>query len=199
MRREEFLARLRGRDGGRYLPLAEEPPALPDPASDLVGVFVDMADRAGCRVAQGSFVELRQLLRQEVADAPVLRGSEAEVLAVSEGLEAQAEPFAAAWGIALADGALARTGSMCFVRRAQAPLTATLVPPRIAVLVQASRIVWDLADYLRQPPEGGSLAIVSGPSRSADIENDLSIGVHGPGEVLVLLWRDEDREGGRSG
>ncbi len=192
MRREDFLARLRGRDGGRHLPRAEEPPALPAPASDLLAAFADMAARAGCRVAQGSLLELREILRREVAGDPVLRGSEPDVLSLSEGLMAvpAAEPFQAAWGVALADGALARTGSMCFVRRPQSPLTATLVPPRIAVLVPASRIVWDLADYLRQPPDGGSLAVVSGPSRSADIENDLSIGVHGPGDVLVLLWRD---------
>ena len=127
----------------------------------------------------------------------VLRGGEESVLALAADLAAVTveEPFAADWGVALADGALTRTGSMCFVRRPSSPLTATLVPPRIAVLVPTSRIVWDLADYLEHPPEGGSLAIVSGPSRSADIENDLSIGVHGPGDVLVLVWDDREAVG----
>ena len=192
MRREDFLARLKGSGGGRCLPAAEEPPALPEPPADLADRFVQAATAAGCRIVQGGLNDLAAVLRGEVGEGAVLRGGEEKVLRLCEGLRAvaAAEPFAADWGVALADGAVARTGSMCFVRRRESPLTATLVPPRISVLVPLSRIVWDLADYLGTPPEGGSIAVVSGPSRSADIENDLSIGVHGPGDVLVLLWDD---------
>ena len=197
MRREEFLERLRSRPAGSHLPAEQAAPELPSPPADLVRAFREMAAKAGCRVALGSLAELRRTLLQEVGQGTVLRGGEEPVLALSADLEAVMveEPFAADWGVALADGALARTGSMCFVRRPVSPLTATLVPPRIAVLVPASRIVWDLADYLEHPPTGGSLAIVSGPSRSADIENDLSIGVHGPGDVLVLVWDDGEGVG----
>ena len=196
MRRDEFLARLRACAAGSHLPTEAEPPELPAPPEDLSRHFAQAAARVGCRVVEGGMEELGHILMREVGESAVLRGGEAQVLELCQGLQAapQDEPFLAGWGVALADGALARTGSMCFVRRPLSPLTATLVPPRIAVLVPRSRIVWDLADYLRQPPDGGSLAIVSGPSRSADIENDLSIGVHGPGEVLVLLLSDEVRE-----
>ncbi len=197
MRREEFLGRLRSRPAGSHLPSEQTAPDLPSPPGDILSAFREMAAKAGCRVALGSFPELRRTLMEEVGQGSVLRGGEEPVLALSADLAAVPveEPFAADWGVALADGALARTGSMCFVRRPASPLTATLVPPRIAVLVPTSRIVWDLADYLVDPPEGGSLAIVSGPSRSADIENDLSIGVHGPGDVLVLVWDDGDGVG----
>ncbi len=196
MRQEEFLERLRRRPAGRHLPPAESAPDLPAPPADLVRVFAEMATKAGCRVAEGSFDQLRARLKDEVGQAPVLHGAEEEVLRLSEGLDEVDvdDPFAAEWGVALADGGVARTGSMCFVRRQVSPLTATLVPPRIAVLVPDAKIVWDLKDYLASPPKGGSLAVVSGPSRSADIENDLSIGVHGPGDVLVLLWHDEPQQ-----
>jgi hypothetical protein len=194
--KEEFLGRLRARAAGSHLPQEADPPELPTPPGDLPQRFAAAAERTGCQVFEGDLGDLGHVLRRAVGEAPVLRGGEAPVLEICDGLQAspQDEPFLAGWGVALADAALARTGSMCFVRRSAAPLTATLVPPRIAVLVPSSRIVWDLVDYLREPPPVGSLAIVSGPSRSADIENDLSIGVHGPGEVLVLLWRDGPQE-----
>lgn len=193
MNREEFLARLRARPAGRHLGEEPAPPDLPPPPDDLVAAFEAQAAAAGCRVVEGSFGELRDALRREVGDEKVLVGAEDEVQRLCEGLGAVPawEPFTAAFGVALADGALARTGGTCFVRRPASPLTPTLVPPRCAVLVPVSRLVWDLADYLREPPVGGSIAVVSGPSRSADIENDLSIGVHGPGDVLLLVWRDD--------
>ncbi len=196
MKREDFLARLRSRPAGSHLPPAQDGADLPSAPADLRGAFSEMAARAGCRVVEGEFERLREFLRKDVGQGVVLAGAEDAVARLCAGLSAvpAQEPFAADWGVALADGAVARTGSMCFVRRRESPLTATLVPPRIAVLVPVSRIVWDLGDYLAHPPDGGSLAVVSGPSRSADIENDLSIGVHGPGDVLVLLWDDPDPE-----
>ena len=193
MKREEFLAALRARPAGSHLPPEPEPPDLPPPPPDLATAFREAAQRVGSRVVEGTLAELQDVLRKEVGDAAALRGDEQPVARLCQGIAVHPaeDAFGAAWGVALADGALARTGSLCFVRRPASPLTASLVPPRIAVLVPRSRIVWDLGDYLAAPPDGGSLAIVSGPSRSADIENDLSIGVHGPGDVLILLWRDE--------
>ena len=72
------------------------------------------------------------------------------------------------------------------------PLTTSLLPDTHIALVPRSRILRsmeDAFDLLRK--ERGALprqvAYVSGPSRTADIEMSLTIGMHGPGEVHVFL------------
>jgi L-lactate dehydrogenase complex protein LldG len=58
-------------------------------------------------------------------------------------------------------------------------------------LLQVSRIHPSLPDFFTAEPtiaEGGSnLVLVTGPSRTADIEMTLTRGVHGPGHVHAVL------------
>jgi L-lactate dehydrogenase complex protein LldG len=58
-------------------------------------------------------------------------------------------------------------------------------------VVREDRIVADLEALFEAlgPELPSSVAIVTGPSRSADIEQKLAVGVHGPGEVHVVLVR----------
>ena len=55
-------------------------------------------------------------------------------------------------------------------------------------------IVALLAGIVRRPEIRAASAgvIISGPSRTADIEMTLTIGVHGPGELIVFLIDDSD-------
>lgn len=94
----------------------------------------------------------------------------------------------AAVGVVRAVAAAAQTGTV-FVRaddnRGRA---AGLLPPACVFVIEAGTVVDTLGDYLRSVEDPPSqLVAVTGPSRSADIESTLVIGVHGPGEVHAIL------------
>jgi L-lactate dehydrogenase complex protein LldF len=87
---------------------------------------------------------------------------------------------------------IAETGSLALISGAGQTLTASLLPDIHVAVLNTSRLVLTLAEALRRPELRTSLAgvIVTGPSRTADIEMTLTIGVHGPGELHVFLIDD---------
>jgi L-lactate dehydrogenase complex protein LldG len=129
--------------------------------------------------ASGTRLELGKRLREagcEVAD---------------QGLRA-ASAMAEA-GITGANFALADTGSIVLESTDEAIRLATTLPERHFVLLDPAKILADgfaAIPYLRQFRENSPrhfLAYISGPSRTADIERVLTIGVHGPKELHILL------------
>jgi len=93
--------------------------------------------------------------------------------------------------------AIAQTGTLVMSTREGQPRAATLLPPVHIALIGESQLVDSmetLMPTLRQDFAGDNgiwkasmLTLVSGPSRSADIEQTLSLGVHGPIEVIVIV------------
>lgn len=68
--------------------------------------------------------------------------------------------------------------------------TVSLLPPVLIALLRKEQIVFDSAQLFRRlarAPMPSQVIFKSGPSRSSDIENDLTIGVHGPGALHVIL------------
>ena len=92
-------------------------------------------------------------------------------------------------GVSRAVYALADTGSVVLAASPDEPRAASLLPDVHVTLVAGDVILPGLEELFTAV--GGdlpsSLAIVTGPSRSADIEQLLTVGVHGPGEVHVVL------------
>lgn len=92
--------------------------------------------------------------------------------------------------------AIAETGTLLLPGDAETPLTASLMPPLHLVILSASQIFPTLEAALTLPEVKTSpaLTLISGPSRTADIEMALTIGVHGPGEVRVFVIDDSISE-----
>ena len=99
-------------------------------------------------------------------------------------------------GITGADYAVAETGSVVVLPRAGLSRLVSLAPPVHLALVRPQDVVDTLddlfllrrLDYYRNGGDMGSyLNFITGPSRTADIEQTLVVGVHGPKEVHMII------------
>ena len=99
-------------------------------------------------------------------------------------------------GLTGADYAVAETGSVVIMPRPGLSRLVSLVPPIHIALVQPRDVVATLDDvflfrrleYQRNGGDMGSyLNFITGPSRTADIEQQLVVGVHGPKEVHLII------------
>ena len=103
---------------------------------------------------------------------------------------------AAGMGITGADYAIAETGSVIVMPRKGLSRLVSLVPPIHVALVRPDDLIESLDDlmlfrrleYHRNDGDMGSyLNFITGPSRTADIEQTIVVGVHGPKEVHLIL------------
>jgi L-lactate utilization protein LutB len=105
--------------------------------------------------------------------------------------------FGADLGITGADFLVAETGSIVLRHGPEEPRSASLLPPVHVVVAERAQIVPDLFDlFAALAPPGDPTAaaalpscttIITGPSKTGDIELRLVTGVHGPGEVHCVL------------
>lgn len=91
-------------------------------------------------------------------------------------------------------GAIAATGSLILWPTPQEPRLMSLVPPLHIALLKASTIqdnfyeVQQQHGWAQQMPTNALL--ISGPSKTADIEQVLAYGAHGPKDLIVLILED---------
>ncbi|MEZ5352657.1 MAG: lactate utilization protein [Bryobacteraceae bacterium] len=94
-------------------------------------------------------------------------------------------------GITSADYALADTGSLVMISSRQEARLVSLLPPCHVAVVPRDRLLTGLDELLTILPKpaglSSSMVLITGPSRTADIEQILVRGVHGPGEIHVVL------------
>lgn len=94
-------------------------------------------------------------------------------------------------GITSAQAAIAETGTLVLDSAHERHRLVSLVPPVHIAIVDASTIYATLGETLAMLQNGEELSpavtFITGPSRTADIELTLTIGVHGPQELYVII------------
>ena len=191
-------------------PPGEDPGFAPEPdyanlaSDDLLGTFARAVEEAGgvCHLVEGEIPEtLLDHIVAELGGWEAVVSAEPEAATLGHSLERRgvevrpASPDAAAratLGVTSAVAGVAATGSIVLDSRRAGGRLASLLPPVHLCVLPADRIVATPADVLRGlgddpaalPP---SLVLVTGPSRTGDIEQLLTIGAHGPTALHVIV------------
>lgn len=110
---------------------------------------------------------------------------------ITEESELRALCAVADFGISSAAYALADTGTLVMIAAESEARMISLVPPVHIAIVPAERILSGLDELYTLLPKpadrSSSMVLITGPSRTADIEQILVRGVHGPREIHVVV------------
>lgn len=93
-------------------------------------------------------------------------------------------------GITSCDRAIAETGTLMVLARPGQERLASLLPPMHIAIVERQQIVPDLIDafdFLGSAALASNVTFITGPSKTGDIELQLTTGVHGPGKWRVIV------------
>jgi L-lactate utilization protein LutC len=137
--------------------------------------------------------DVADVVRRIIADlrAERVAVSDAPELAGFGSIPSASDLFDFEVGITRAQAAIAETGTLVLDSSCERNRLVSVVPPVHIAIVPASRIYATLAEVLAML-QGGSevspaITFITGPSRTADIELTLTIGVHGPQELYVII------------
>jgi L-lactate dehydrogenase complex protein LldG len=200
---------------GRTAPLASVPPPpqitsiarLVGRDADLKARFIKSATEAHFEVEQVAATAVAGMLSEFLRANQCRRiglsaGGLLERLQIAEALRREGLDVAT-WDTLSSDGAydldcgvtdvwaaVAETGSLVIRPDEQHGRLLSLAPPIHVALVQPQQIVADLIDLMELIDAAGrapNITLITGPSKTADIEGALVTGVHGPGVVKVMV------------
>ena len=112
-------------------------------------------------------------------------------IAVSSARFSKQDLFTVDVGITSAQAGIAETGTLVLDSSKERNRLVSLVPPVHIAILDASKIFLTLGEALAALQSGPELSpaitFITGPSRTADIELTLTLGVHGPQELYVII------------
>lgn len=200
----------RGRAAGAGVPPPERPllPAGIPPADRFAETFTASGGVVFRGTVEEALPSLGEALRAEgVAalffpedDEPARRAAEALVpfgpFTVTTGVQVRKGDPAVTAGIRTAEAAIAETGTIVETSGGGRTLLPGLIADVHVSIVPASRVVESmdeaLAFHAADPPR--NISFLTGPSKTADIEQTLTTGAHGPKKSVVLLSPPESAQ-----
>jgi L-lactate dehydrogenase complex protein LldG len=199
--RDRILTRLRTTRGA--LPTVAAPPQvafITATAEECISRFaVETAALGMDLFVEATAAQVRDRVTTVVSDKRVLAWnaehlpySVGDVLVDAATGETSREGQAAAdIGVTGCDAAIAETGSLVLFSAPGRSRAVSLLPPIHLAIVRREQVVFTMAEVLTTHAsrfrDTASCTIVTGPSRTADIELTLTLGIHGPGKVIVVL------------
>jgi L-lactate dehydrogenase complex protein LldG len=170
--------------GGRAIVTASD-----EEAAEKFGALAKAENVSSVAMGQGVATDLNRLAEHlERAGIELVRANQTDD-ALRSGLRNRIA--GCDLGLAEADYGIASTGTLAVAADESRPGLLTLLPALSVVILRVERIASDLAALLRTLGPAGvaanRLTLITGPSRTADIEKRIVIGVHGPRELYAIL------------
>lgn len=182
--------------------------SAPFDAGDPIPASHSNASQSPSQKASRSVVELFKQNLEAVDGHCIVVGNDTEVeetvkrISQGRGIGASSEAFAnknlsikdlfkLEVGITQAQAGIAETGTLVLDSSVERNRLISLVPPVHIAILDASRIYETLGETLAMLQSSAELSpaitFITGPSRTGDIELTLTVGVHGPQELYVIV------------
>ena len=203
MSRDAILGRLRAARATVTVPRTDAPPPAPlvrHSTEQCVERFLLEARAVGIECfAESSAAGVRARVQSLVGGLRVLSWDPAElpcgvgelVSSATLGRSPRVEQEQAEAGVTGCDAAIAETGSLAMISAPGRSRAISLLPPFHVAIVTPDQICFSMGEFFadrhEQLRQAASCTFITGPSRTADIELTLTLGIHGPGRVAVVL------------
>jgi L-lactate dehydrogenase complex protein LldG len=159
----------------------------------VTGITRRLAGRDELRAALAELVKAEQVKKATLWATPELRALDVAGTLKALGVELvspQADQRLVAeceLGVTGVDAALAETGTLLLRSSPEKPRVVSLLPRVHLAILRPAALRADLHQAFAEVKNDGYVVLITGPSRTADIELTLTIGVHGPKSLYAWL------------